>query len=161
MEVSSRYEGRGNRAVAPSAPRSLSPSLPRRSSGRRSAQSRYSHPRRQRSGSLPAARCLRSRRRRRRMAEARGWGPAPRLPKPGTWTPRTPWGAKGARGGPPRWKPGEQNRADRGGRSGLRAALGREPRRCRPGVCAELPVPSCWVPVPFVRTPPLAGSAPA
>ncbi|KAM7044833.1 stAR-related lipid transfer protein 8 isoform 2-T2 [Molossus nigricans] len=45
------------------------------------------------------------------MAEARGWGPAVRLPKPRTWTPRTPWGVKGTRGEPPRWKPAEAKKA--------------------------------------------------
>lgn len=94
-----------------------------------------------------AARCLRSSRG--HMAEARSRGLALRLPKPGTWTPRMPWGVKGTRGDPPRWKPGEQSWADPGGRSGLGAALGREPRRCRPGVSAELLVPSSSVPVPF------------
>ncbi|KAM5196136.1 stAR-related lipid transfer protein 8 isoform 1-T2 [Hipposideros larvatus] len=39
------------------------------------------------------------------MAEARGWVPAQRPPKPRTWTPRTLWGVKGTRGDPPRWKP--------------------------------------------------------
>ncbi|XP_048069605.1 stAR-related lipid transfer protein 8 isoform X1 [Ursus arctos] len=39
------------------------------------------------------------------MAEAAGWGPALRLPKPRTWVPWKPQGVKGARWDPPRWKP--------------------------------------------------------
>ncbi|XP_025321859.1 stAR-related lipid transfer protein 8 isoform X1 [Canis lupus dingo] len=39
------------------------------------------------------------------MAEARGGGPASRLPKPWTWMPWKPRAVKGTRWDPPRWKP--------------------------------------------------------
>lgn len=108
MELSSCYEGRGNQALAPSAPPSLGTS--------RAVGSVWVQPPEAPAIRLPAC-SLWSRRR--RMAEARGWGPAVRLPKPRTWTPRTLWGVKGTRGAAPRWKPGEQSGANPGGRSGL------------------------------------------
>ncbi|CAK7313436.1 hypothetical protein VULLAG_LOCUS17526 [Vulpes lagopus] len=59
------------------------------------------------------------------MAEARGGGPASRLPKPWTWMPWKPRAVKGTRWDPPHWKPGEQS----GGRP-LRGGGVRAEERC-------------------------------
>lgn len=160
MELSSRYEGRGHRAVAHSAPPSLGAS--------RAVGSVRVQPPEAPAVRLPAC-GLRSRRQ--RMAEVRGWGPALRLPKPRTWTPRTLWGVKGTRDDPPRWKPGEQSGADPGGRSGRRCTWRRAsalPSRClrrtpHPCVLGSSPVfifqshvrlfkPHPWLAVPFFQT---------